>query len=77
MQWLIHLPTQTFAARRSVIFPTRWAIATCSAAFLVGACPLAVASAVISEALVHVYAHTCVHNNQTQIEYQTPNISYS
>ena len=54
MQWLIHLPTQTFAARRSVIFPTRWAIAACSAAFLVGACPLAVASAVISEALVHV-----------------------
>ena len=48
---------QTFATRRSIVFPARWAIAACSAALRVSAFPFAVASAVLLETLVHVYTY--------------------
>ena len=51
----IHLPTQTFASCRAVVFPTRRAFAAHPVSFVIGsALPFAVASAVVFQALVHV-----------------------
>ena len=48
-------PTQqTFAARRSVIFPTRWTIATCSAARRIATFAFAVAATVVLRTLAHI-----------------------
>ena len=48
---------QTFATGLSIVFPARWAIAACSATLRVRALAFAVASAVILQALVHIYAN--------------------
>ena len=50
-------PAQTFAAVVPIVFPARWAIAACSATFRVSALAFAVASAVILQALVHIYTN--------------------
>ena len=45
----------TFAASIAIVRIPRWTVAACSAAHRVGACPFAVASAIVAQALVHVY----------------------
>ena len=50
----MHLRTQTFAARRSIVGPTNWAIAAFMTALRVRALAFAVTTAVVLLALVHV-----------------------
>merc|ERR1712199_58623 len=45
-----------FAASIAVIHIPRWTVAACSAALRVDACPFAVASAVVAQALVRIFA---------------------
>ena len=64
----------TFAASIAVVHIARWTVATCSAANRVGACSFAVASAIVAQALVHVYTIdmcTCPHQHIKPIDQLT------
>ena len=50
----IHLMKQTFAARGSIVGPTRWTVAACSAPSGVRASTFGVTSAIACQTLVHV-----------------------